>query len=162
MASCSSFLMLSIPVALRRLCFSCSACNISALTNRITLCRLNIAVLTAFLHCVLTCLSVSCAAHVSFCRNDQTVALLAPPVYTAGFHCYFGAIRLLISRWVLSEISELQSPYHEWNGADQISRVCMHYLVSSPCPLDPGGTCVSLHNGFALLPATQRIVSAST
>ena len=41
------------------------------------------------------------------------MAPLAPSVFATGFHRYYEAIRLLISRWVLSEISELQSPYHE-------------------------------------------------
>ena len=38
----------------------------------------------------------------------------------------------------------------------------MHYLVRSPCPIDPGGTCAPLPDRCALLPATQRTVSAST
>ena len=38
----------------------------------------------------------------------------------------------------------------------------MQYLVCSPCPIDPGGTCVSLHDRYALLPATLETVSAST
>ena len=38
----------------------------------------------------------------------------------------------------------------------------MHYLVRSPCPIDPGGTCIPLHDRYTLLPATLRTVSAST
>ncbi len=44
--------------------------------------------------------------------------------------------------------------YHKRDGAGQTSQVCMHYLVRSPCPIDPGGTYTSLPDGCALLPAT--------